>query len=98
MTQYKLKDLKKGMKDVDIEVTIDFLGEKRKTDGFNNDSFVVGFVNDADGGEIKMTFWNADVKMAKPGKKLKVKGGYVTEFKGSLQLHADKKKGIEWVQ
>jgi ssDNA-binding replication factor A large subunit len=97
MTQYKLKDLKKGMKDVDVEVTVDFLGEKRKTGGFNNDAFIAGFVKDTDGGEIKMTFWNEDVKKAKPGKNLKITGGYVTEFKGSLQLHADKKKGIEWM-
>ncbi len=97
MAQYKLKDLKTGMKNVDVEATVDFLGEKRMTDGFNNDSFVVGFIKDNEGGEIKMIFWNEDVKKAKPGKKLKVKSGYVTEFKGSVLLHADKKKGIEWL-
>ncbi|MFA6888401.1 MAG: hypothetical protein WC254_02795 [Candidatus Woesearchaeota archaeon] len=97
MTQYKLKDLKNGMSNIDVEATVDFLGEKRMTDGYNNDTFIVGFIKDTEGGEIKMIFWNEDVKKAKPGKKLKIKGGYVTIFKDSLQLHADRKKGIEWL-
>lgn len=96
MTQYKIKDLKEGMKNVDIEVTVDFLGEMRKTNGFNNDSFIVGFVTD-ETGEIKMTFWNEDVKKAKPTKKLKIEKGYVTAFKGAIQLNASKEKGIVWL-
>ncbi len=96
MTQYKVKDLKVGMKDVDVEVTVDFLGEKRTTDGFNNDTFIVGFVKD-ETGEIKMLFWNEDVKKAKPGKKAKIAKGYVTEFKGTLQLHTSKEKGVQWI-
>ena len=97
MTQYKIKDLKAGMKDVDVEVSVDFLGEKRTTDGFNNDSFIVGFVKD-ETGEIKMLFWNEDIKKAKPGKKLKIAKGYVTEFKGTLQLHSSKEKGVVWIK
>lgn len=96
MPQYKVKDLKVGMKDVTVEVTVDFLGEKRATDGFNNDTFIVGFVKD-ETGEIKMLFWNEDVKKAKPGKKAKIVKGYVTEFKGTLQLHSSKEKGVQWI-
>ncbi len=96
MSLYKIKDLKAGMKDVDIEVSIDFLGEKRKTDGFNNDSFIVGFVKD-ETGEIKVLFWNEDSKKAKQGKKVKITNGYVTEFNGTLQLHPSKKKGFRWL-
>ncbi len=84
------------MNNVDIEVTIDFVGEKRKTEGFANDSFLVSFVKD-ETGEIKFTFWNEDIKKAKPGKKLRITHGYVTEYKGTLQLHQSKEKGIEWI-
>ncbi len=96
MVKYKIKDLKEGMKNVDIEVTIDFLGEKRSTSGYNNDSFVAGFVTD-ETGEIKVTFWNEDVKKAKPGKKFRIEKGYVTAFKGAIQLNASKEKGIVWL-
>lgn len=84
------------MNKVDIEVTIDFFGEKRTTDGFNNDSFLVSFVKD-ETGEIKFIFWNEEIKKAKPGKKFRITSGYVTEYKGTLQLHPNKEKGIVWL-
>ena len=96
MTKYTVKELKKGMKNIEIEVTVDFLGEKRKTDGFNNDTFQVGFVKD-ETGDIKLVFWNDDVKKVKEGKKLKIVDGYVTEFRDTLQLNASKEKGIKWL-
>lgn len=96
MVKYTIKDLKVGMKNIDIEVTIDFLGEKRSTGGFNNDVFIPGFVKDATG-EIKMTFWAGDVKNAKPGKKLKITKGYVTEYKGTMQLNIPQGTEIKWL-
>ncbi len=96
MVKYTLKQLKPGMKNIDIEVTIDFVGEKRKTGGFNNDLFLPAFVKD-ETGEMKMTFWAEDVKKAKPGKKLKVTKGYVTEYKGTPQLNISQGTEIVWL-
>ena len=96
MAKCTIKDLKVGMKNIQIEVTIDFVGEKRSTGGFNNDNFLPAFVNDSSG-EMKMTFWGDDVKKAKPGKKLKLTKGYVTEYKGTLQLNTPQDTPIVWL-
>ena len=93
MTEYKIKDLRVGMKDVDITVEIDFLGERRRTSGFDNDNLVPAIVKD-ETGEIQFTFWNDDIKKAKPGKKVKIEDGYVTEYNGQLQLRNLKEKKV----
>ena len=95
MTEYKIKDLKKGINDVDIVVEIDFVSEGRKG-GYGDDPFVPAFVKD-ETGEIKMTFWGDDVMKAKPGKKVKVTKGYVTEYMGTLQLNARRENPVEFL-
>ena len=93
MTEYKIKDLKRGMKDIDITVEIDFTGEKKATSGFDNDNLIPAIVKD-ETGEIQFTFWNDDIKKAKAGKKVKIEGGYVTEYNGQLQLRNLKEKKV----
>ena len=93
MTEYKIKDLRVGMKDVDITVEIDFLGEKRRTSGFDNENLVPAIVTD-ETGEIQMTFWNDDIKKAKPGLKVRVEGGYVSAYNGQLQLRNTKENKV----
>ncbi len=97
MTEYKIKDLKPGMQKVDIDVKIDFLGEKRRGDGFSGDIFKIGFVTD-DTGEIKMIFYNEDMKQAKEGSMIRIKNGFVTEWRGTLQLHPNKEEGVEFLK
>ncbi len=96
MTEYKIKDLTKGMRDIELVAEVDFLGEKRSTSGFDNDIFVHGYVKD-ETGEIKMTFWNDDIKKAKPGKKFRIKKGYTTTYNGELQLNVDKETPLEFI-
>lgn len=93
MTEYKIKDLKRGMKDIDITVEIDFTGEKRRTSGFDSNVLIPAIVKD-ETGEIQMTFWNDDIKKAKSGVKVKIEGGYITEYNGQLQLRSSKEKKV----
>jgi ssDNA-binding replication factor A large subunit len=97
MPKYHVKDLKPGMKDVNIQLKVDFLGEKRRGDGFGGDIFKIGFATD-ETGEVKMLFYNDDCKAAKEGQMIHIKGGYVTEWNGQIQLHPDKKKGIKFLK
>ncbi|MCC7552276.1 DNA-binding protein [Candidatus Micrarchaeota archaeon] len=41
-------------------------------------------------GEIKMTLWEDDVDKVKEGDKIKIEDGWVTEFRGELQISTGK--------
>jgi ssDNA-binding replication factor A large subunit len=97
MPKYQVKDLKPGLKDVNITLKIDFLGEKKRTDGFDCDTFKVSFCTD-ETGEIKLLFWNDDAKKAKEKMMIRIKRGYVTEWQGQLQLNANKTAGVEFLK
>jgi len=98
MPEYKVKDLKNGMKNVDITVTIDFMGYTNKGDISYGDSlFVQAYVRD-ETGEIKMVFWEDDARKVKEGKKVKVTNGYISEYRKELQINAGKEGKIEFVK
>jgi replication factor A1 len=48
-----------------------------------------------DSGEINLTLWNDDAGKFKVGDKIKLENGWVTEFKGNLQVSAGKNGKIE---
>ncbi len=91
----KIKDLSRGMTDINIEVTIDFVGEIWGR-GYGEEPHAVGFVKD-DTGEVKMTFWGDACRKAKKGKKIRIIKGYVTEYAGQLQLNANRNIGVEFL-
>jgi len=94
----KISGLKEGMKNVNIEVTIDFVGEKRMSAGYGAESYCPAFVKD-ETGEIRMTIFGPDVnKVKKRGTKIKIKKGYVTEYKGELQLNTKRESPIEIIK
>ena len=84
----KIKDLKAGMDDVNIEVEIDYIP---------NNSWGVVFVKD-DTKDIKMILSPEEVKKAKEGIKLKIKHGNVTMSRGQLQLNPGKNHPIEFLK
>lgn len=98
MAEYKVKDLKKGINDVDIVVTIDFLAPKDTRTLYHGDEKLARTYVVDETGEIAMTFWGSDVKKAKKGAKVRVTNGYVTEFKGMLQLNARKDNPVEFLK
>ena len=91
----KIKDLKVGMEDVNVIATIDFVGD---TSGksYGDDPYAVGFIKD-ETGEIRLTFWGDDAKKAKAKKKIRIVKGWVSEYKGQLQVNPDRKIGIEFL-
>ena len=97
--EFKINELKKGMKEVDITVEVDFLGYGNTGHrGYGEDYiFQQAMVKD-ETGEIKMTFWDEDAKKVKEGMKVRIENGYVTEYKGELQLNADREKGVEFLK
>jgi len=99
MTEYKIKDLSNGLNDVDIIVTVDFLGYNNKSNrGYGDDYILQQSMVKDETGEIKMTFWNDDAKKVKEGSKVQIIEGYVSMYKGELQLNANKEKGLKFLK
>ncbi|MCK5025396.1 MAG: hypothetical protein KAS15_02310 [Nanoarchaeota archaeon] len=98
MTEYKIKDLKKGTDDVDITITIDFVAQKdTRTLYYGDERYIRCYVVD-DTGEIGMTFWGDQIKKVKEGAKVRITEGYVTEFKGMLQLNTKMENPPEFIK
>ncbi len=93
----KIKDLKKGaMGDDFVEGEIVDLGETREVmNKYGVRMKVASATLKDDSGEVKLTLWNEDTERFKVGDKVKVSNGWVSEFRGELQLSSGRKGKIE---
>ena len=91
----KIEDLRVGMDSVNVIGEIDFVGERRGS-GYGSTIYVVGFIKD-ETGEAKTSFWDDDAIKAKPGKKMRIIHGNVTEYMGQLQLNPNKIRGVDFL-
>ncbi|MEX0763961.1 MAG: OB-fold nucleic acid binding domain-containing protein [Nitrosopumilaceae archaeon] len=87
-----ISQLRSGMTRLDtIEGTIESIGEPRtvnlKTGG---QAQVADAVLKDDSGQIKLTLWDAQIKMVKAGSKVTVENGYINNFKGENSLNVGK--------
>ena len=94
----EVKDLQAGQGKIDIEVEVVSVDEPRTFEKFGKQGKVANAkVKDASG-EITMTLWNEQVDTVKPGMKVKITNGYISEFKGEKQLGTGKFGKLEIVQ
>ena len=74
-----------------IEGTIDSISEPRtvnlKTGG---QAQVADAILKDETGQIKLTLWDAQIKMVKPGSKVRIENGYISSFKGENSLNVGK--------
>jgi replication factor A1 len=74
-----------------IEGVVDSIGEPRtvnlKTGG---QAQVADAVLKDDTGQIKLTLWDAQIKMVKPGSKIRIENGYISTFRGENSLNIGK--------
>jgi len=91
----KIKDLEPGMEEVNVEGTIDFIGELWGR-GYGEEPHAIGFLRDKTG-EVKITFWGEDSRKAKKGLRVKIIQGYTSEYRGQLQLNSNRARGIVFV-
>ncbi len=87
-----IKDLRSGMKRVEVEATIVEIGTPRQVmSRFKDESYTVADASVQDAtGTIKLTLWNEQIGQVKQGDKIKIENGYVTSFKGEVQLNVGK--------
>lgn len=81
-----VKDLQVRQGKVDITLDIVDVGEVREFEKFGRAGRVATAVGKDKTGDIKLTLWNDDIDMIKPGDKVHITNGYVGEWQGEPQL------------
>jgi len=87
-----IKDLRNGMKRVDVEAKVVEKGDPREVmSRFKDETYKVADAVVADEtGSIKLTLWNEQIDQVNVNDTIKVENGYVTSFKGEIQLNIGK--------
>jgi len=87
-----IADLRNGMKRVSVEATVKEKGTPRQVmSKFGTETYTVADAIVADdSGSIKMTLWNEQIALVEVDDKIRVENGYVTSFKGEVQLNVGK--------
>lgn len=87
-----IKDLRNGMKRVTVEANVVEKGETRVVRSrYKDETYNVADAVVADEtGSIKLTLWNEQIDQVEIGNKIKIENGYVTSFKGEIQLNVGK--------
>jgi replication factor A1 len=77
------------MKNVNIEAKVVEKSEPREVmSRFKDETYKVATAMISDGtGTIKLTLWNDQINQVNVNDKVKVEKGYVTSFKGEIQLN-----------
>jgi replication factor A1 len=85
----KIKDLRNGMKNVSAEAKVVEKSETREVmSRFKDETYRVATAIIADEtGKIKLTLWNDQINQVNINDTVKVEKGYVTSFKGEIQLN-----------
>jgi replication factor A1 len=87
-----IKDLRNGMKRVTVEANVVEKGETRQVRSrYKDETYTVADARVEDEtGSIKLTLWNEQIEQVNVGNKVKIENGYVTSFKGEIQLNVGK--------
>jgi replication factor A1 len=92
MKELNIKELRNGMKRVTVEANVMEKGEPREVRSrYKDETYMVADAIVADEtGSIKLTLWNEQIDQVNVGNKVKIENGYVTSFKGEIQLNVGK--------
>lgn len=85
----KIKDLRNGMKRVDVEAKVLEKGTPREVmSRYKDETYRVAdsIVSD-DTGQIKLTLWNEQIEQVNENDTVKIENGYITSFRGEIQLN-----------
>lgn len=87
-----IKDLHDGAKRVDVQAQVVEKSDPREVRSrYKDETYrIVDAVVADETGSIKLTLWNEQADMVNVGDKIKIENGYVTSFKGEIQLNVGK--------
>ena len=88
----KIKELRDGMKRVSIQAKVTEKSDPREVvSRFKDQTYKVATAMIADEtGTIKLTLWNDQIDLVKVNDTVRIENGYVTSFRGEIQLNAGK--------
>jgi replication factor A1 len=80
------------MKRISVEAKVVEKGTPRQVmSRFGTETYTVADAIVADeSGKIKLTLWNEQIAQVKVDDKIKIENGYITSFKGEIQLNVGK--------
>ncbi|MFH0890372.1 MAG: OB-fold nucleic acid binding domain-containing protein [Candidatus Aenigmatarchaeota archaeon] len=85
-----ISELSVGMKDVSIKGKVSEKTEPREVNTrFGKRLVAEAYIKD-ETGSIKLSLWEKQIDSMKPDDEVEVEGGYVTEWRGSLQISVPK--------
>jgi replication factor A1 len=87
-----IKDLRNGMRRVTVEAKVVEKGEPRQVRSrYKDETYTVADARIEDEtGSIKLTLWNEQIDQVNVDNKVKIENGYVTSFRGEVQLNVGK--------
>jgi replication factor A1 len=95
----KVKDLKPNTGFDEMIVEVVTKGEPRAFASATGQGTVCNAaVKDEDGEEVSLTLWNDDYKKVNDGDKLKISNGWVSEYKGRVQISSGRKGTLEVIK
>jgi replication factor A1 len=88
----KIKELRDGMKRVNVQATVTEKSDPREVmSRFKDQTYRVATATIADEtGTVRLTLWNDQIEMVNVNDKVRIENGYVTSFRGEIQLNAGK--------
>ena len=88
----KINELRDGMRRVDIEAKVIQKSETREVSSrWTNENYRVADATIEDEtGTITLTLWNEQIDQVNVDNTVKIENGYVTSFKGEIQLNVGK--------
>ena len=95
----KLNELRPGMENIELEVEIVNIGEKREVETYSGlkHTLVECEIKD-ETGSIGLTVWNetiSELEKVKPGDRAKLVNCFITSFKGVLSVNIGRESTIE---
>ena len=87
-----IADLRNDMKRVSVEATVVEKGTPRQVmSKYGTETYsVADAVVSDESGKIKLTLWNEQIAQVNVNDKIRIENGYVTSFKGEVQLNVGK--------
>jgi replication factor A1 len=88
----QIKDLKNGMKGISIEAkVVEKTAPRQVLSRYKDEMYNVATAMISDGtGTVKLTLWNEQINDVEVNDTVKIDKGYVTSFKGEIQLNVGK--------
>jgi replication factor A1 len=86
----KVSQLRPRMGNVFIELEVVSKGEIREFASAKGSGKVCSAAGKDDTGEVQVSLWNEQIDQVNEGQKIRIENGWVSEYKGQLQLSTGK--------